>query len=126
MMMLSEREILVDPDVAKDLGFSKLEMACYLYDFLDKNCTDNEVIKYIEILQGESYDNDFISCINIRFEVLRKTNTLKKDYYKVAKCLKEKDCKFDLYTALNAYLGEWDDDLQDRSTEFNDPNRQAG
>ena len=60
-----------------------------------------------------------------KFEMLRKSNVLNKKYDEVVKCLEEKDYKSDTYTAINAYLEEWDD-MQDRSTELNDPNRQAG
>ena len=125
MMLSFERKILVDPDVAKCLGLNKLEMACYLYDFLNKYCSDEEVIKYIYILQGEYDDDDFVSSMITKFEMLRESKVLNKRYDKVFKCLEEKDCKSDVYTAINAYLEEWDD-IQDRSTELNDPNRQAG
>ena len=125
MMLSFERKILVDPDAAKCLGLNKLEMACYLYDFLGKYCSDEEVIKYIYILQGEYDDDDFISSMITKFEMLRESNVLNKKYDEVFKCLEEKDCKSDVYTAINAYLEEWDD-IQDRSIELNDPNRQAG
>ena len=125
MMLSFERKILVDPDAAKCLGLNKLEMACYLYDFLGKYCSDEEVIKYIYILQGEYDDDDFISSMRTKLEMFRESNVLNKKYDKVFKCLEEKDCKSDVYTAINAYLEEWDD-IQDRSTELNDPNRQAG
>ena len=90
-----------------------------------KYCSDEEVIKYIYILQGEYDDDDFISSMITKFEMLRESNVLNKKYDKVFKCLEEKDCKSDVYTAINAYLEEWDD-IQDRSIELNDPNRQAG
>lgn len=125
MILSSECKILVDPDAARCLGLNKLEMACYLYDFLGKYCSDEEVIKYIGILQGEYDDDDFVSSMATKFEMLRKSNVLNKKYDEVVKCLEEKDCKSDTYTAINAYLEEWDD-MQDRSTELNDPNRQAG
>ena len=125
MILSSECKILVDPDAARCLGLNKLEMACYLYDFLGKYCSDEEVIKYIDILQGEYDDDDFVSSMATKFEMLRKSNVLNKKYDEVVKCLEEKDCKSDTYTAINAYLEEWDD-MQDRSTELNDPNRQAG
>lgn len=125
MILSSECKILVDPDTARCLGLNKLEMACYLYDFLGKYCSDEEVIKYIDILQGEYDDDDFVSSMATKFEMLRKSNVLNKKYDEVVKCLEEKDCKSDTYTAINAYLEEWDD-MQDRSTELNDPNRQAG
>lgn len=123
--MMFDVNILIDANAAKNLGLEKTEMAYCLYDFLSNGCTDNEIMKYIDILYGEDRDDDFMSMLAARFNAFAVHSTPRTSYGKFIKCMLEKDCRSDVYTAITAYLGEWDDDCG-RSVKVNDPNRQAG
>lgn len=123
--MMFDVNILIDANAAKNSGLTKIEMAYCLYDFLSKRCTDNEIIKYINMLYGEEHDDDFVSVLAERFNAFAVHNTPRASYGKFIKCMLDKDCKSDIYTAISAYLEEWNDD-NGRSVKVNDPNRQAG